>query len=131
MIRERAEHRSYEAVVSITAGEVRLWREVAGVQPAVMLEEFLATEAAVKKDARWQEAMRRRGVTDFDMVMTFCKSIRASTTPGTSVNPEAPTPVRSSISPTLMGEPEAARLLVLLVPVVPVIVLVVLVLLAE
>src|SRR5215471_1792312 len=51
VLRERAEHRTYEAVVSITAGEVRLWREVPGVQPAVMLEEFLATEEAVKKDA--------------------------------------------------------------------------------
>ena len=69
VLRERAECRTYEAVVSITAGEVRLWREVPGVQPAVMLEEFLATEEAVKKDARWQEAMRRRGITDFDMVM--------------------------------------------------------------
>ena len=69
VLRERAERKTYEAVVSITSGDVRLWREVPGVQPAVMLEEFLATEAAVKKDARWQEAMRRRGVTDFDMVM--------------------------------------------------------------
>ena len=34
-----------------------------------MLEEFLATEEAVRKDPRWQEAMRRRGVTDFGMVM--------------------------------------------------------------
>ncbi|HEV2258710.1 MAG TPA: primary-amine oxidase, partial [Streptosporangiaceae bacterium] len=69
VLRERAEGTTYEAVVSITAGEVRLWREVPGVQPAIMLEEFMATEAAVRKDARWQEAMRRRGVTDFDMVM--------------------------------------------------------------
>src|SRR5260370_663989 len=69
VLREGAERKTYEAVVSITAGEVRLWREVPGVQPAIMLEEFLATEAAVRKDARWQEAMRRRGVTDFDMVM--------------------------------------------------------------
>ena len=69
MLRERAEYKTYEAVVSLTAGQVRLWREVPGVQPAIMLEEFLATEEAVRKDARWQEAMRRRGVTDFDMVM--------------------------------------------------------------
>jgi primary-amine oxidase len=69
LIRERAERTSYEAVVSLTAGEVRLWRELPGVQPPVMLEEFLATEEAVRKDARWQEAMRRRGITDFDMVM--------------------------------------------------------------
>jgi primary-amine oxidase len=39
VLRERAEFRTYEAVVSITAGEVRLWREVPGVQPAIMLEE--------------------------------------------------------------------------------------------
>ena len=69
VLRERAEYKTYEAVVSITAGEVRLWREVPGVQPAIMLEEFVATEEAVRKDARWQEAMRRRGITDFDMVM--------------------------------------------------------------
>ncbi|MGH3318718.1 MAG: primary-amine oxidase [Streptosporangiaceae bacterium] len=69
VLRERAERKTYEAVVSITAGEVRQWREVAGVQPAVMFEEFLAAEEAVKKDSRWQEAMRRRGVTDFDSVM--------------------------------------------------------------
>ena len=62
VLRERAEYKTYEAVVSLTAGEVRLWREVPGVQPAIMLEEFLATEEAVRKDARWQEAMRRRGI---------------------------------------------------------------------
>ena len=69
VLRERAEYRTYEAIVSLTAGEVRLWRELPGVQPPVMLEEFLATEEAVRKDPRWQEAMRRRGITDFDMVM--------------------------------------------------------------
>src|SRR5580658_10689520 len=31
VLRERAEGTTYEAVVSITAGEVRLWREVPGV----------------------------------------------------------------------------------------------------
>ena len=41
-----------------------MWRELPGVQPPVMLEEFLATEEAVRKDARWQEAVRRRGITD-------------------------------------------------------------------
>ena len=69
VLRERAEYKTYEAVVSLTAGEVRLWRELPGVQPAIMLEEFVATEEAVRKDARWQKAMRRRGITDFDMVM--------------------------------------------------------------
>jgi primary-amine oxidase len=69
VLRERAEHTTYEAVVSLTTGDVKIWTERAGVQPAIMLEEFLATEDIVRKDPRWQEAMRRRGVTDFGMVM--------------------------------------------------------------
>ena len=69
VLRERAERKTYEATVSITTGEVRHWAELPNVQPPVMLEEFLATEEAVRKDPRWQQAMRRRGVTDFDMVM--------------------------------------------------------------
>lgn len=69
VIRERAERKTYEAVVSLTSAEVRSWREVPGVQPAIMFEEFLAAEEAVKRDPRWQEAMRRRGLTDFDSAM--------------------------------------------------------------
>ena len=69
VLRERAERETYEAIVSITTADVKLWTELPGVQPAIMLEEFLATEEIVRKDPRWQEAMRRRGVTDFDMVM--------------------------------------------------------------
>ena len=69
VLRERAERKTYEAIVSLTTGNVILWTELPSVQPAIMLEEFLATEEIVRKDPRWQEAMRRRGVTDFDMVM--------------------------------------------------------------
>ena len=34
-----------------------------------MFEEFLAAEAVVRADPRWQEAMRKRGVTDFELCM--------------------------------------------------------------
>ena len=34
-----------------------------------MLEEFLAAEDIVRKDPRWQEAMRKRGIEDFDLCM--------------------------------------------------------------
>ena len=34
-----------------------------------MLEEFLAAEDIVRQDPRWQEAMRKRGITDFDLCM--------------------------------------------------------------
>jgi primary-amine oxidase len=69
IVRERAERRTYEAVVSITAGEVLSWQERPGIQPPIMFEEFLASEEAVRNDPRWQEAMRKRGVTDFTNVM--------------------------------------------------------------
>ena len=40
-----------------------------GVQPSIMVEEFLIAEDLVRKDPRWQEAMRKRGITDFDLCM--------------------------------------------------------------
>ncbi len=54
VLRERAECKTYEAVVSITAGEVRLYRELPGVQPAVMLEEFLADSLDLLRRQRVQ-----------------------------------------------------------------------------
>jgi primary-amine oxidase len=69
ILRERAERRTYEAIVSITRGEVVSWQERTGIQPPIMFEEFLSSEEVVRNDPRWQEAMRRRGVTDFENVM--------------------------------------------------------------
>jgi primary-amine oxidase len=69
ILRERAERKTYEAIVSVTGGAVVSWHEVPGVQPAIMFEEFLASEEIVRKDPRWREAMRKRGVTDLDNVM--------------------------------------------------------------
>ncbi|HYW27200.1 MAG TPA: primary-amine oxidase [Terriglobales bacterium] len=69
IIRERAERKTYEAVVSITGRAVVSWEERPGIQPPIMFEEFLASEEVVRGDARWQEAMRKRGVTDFQNVM--------------------------------------------------------------
>ena len=48
---------------------MRSWREPEGAQPSIMVEEFLACEEIVRQDPRWQEAMRKRGVTDFSLVM--------------------------------------------------------------
>ncbi len=69
LIRERAQRTTYEAVVSLTQEKVVSWREVTGAQPPIMLEEFMAADELVKKDPRWQEAMRKRGVEDLDNVM--------------------------------------------------------------
>ena len=64
-----AARRAYEAVVSLTDRTVVDWRARPGVQAPVMAEEFFATEDIVRADPRWQEAMRRRGITDLDLAM--------------------------------------------------------------
>src|SRR4029077_19271516 len=61
--------KKYEAVVSLAQGRVLSWEHVPGVQPAIVLDEFVECEAAVRADPRWQEAMRRRGVTDLSLAM--------------------------------------------------------------
>src|SRR5919199_2594062 len=69
VIRERAERATYEAVVDITARTVVSWRQMHGVQPSVMLAEFFESEEAIRNDPRWQEAMRKRGVSDFNLAI--------------------------------------------------------------
>jgi primary-amine oxidase len=66
---DRGAQQTIETVVSLSSGVVTAWRVVEGVQPGVMLEEFFATEEVTRADARWQEAMRKRGVTDFSLAM--------------------------------------------------------------
>ena len=66
---DSATAKTYEAVVSVSAGRVLSWEHVPGVQPAIVLDEFVEIEAAVRADPRWQEAMRRRGITDTSLAM--------------------------------------------------------------
>ena len=66
---ERAEQTTYDAVVSITDRTVLAYTPVPGVQAPIMDEEFITCEKIVQADPRWQEAMRRRGVTDFELTM--------------------------------------------------------------
>jgi|tagenome__1003787_1003787.scaffolds.fasta_scaffold20945197_2 primary-amine oxidase len=73
IIRERSQRTTYEAIITLDAdaqvAALTHWRQVPGVQPSVMLEEFFAAEDLVRNDPRWQAAMRERGVTDFGLCM--------------------------------------------------------------
>jgi primary-amine oxidase len=57
----------HEALVCLTTEQIVEWRDVPGVQPKVIYGEWEIIEPLVKNDPRWQEAMRRRGITDFDL----------------------------------------------------------------
>jgi primary-amine oxidase len=60
---------TYEAIVSITEGKVTSWRHIPGAQPSIMLDEFFECEQAVKASPEFQAALRKRGITNFDLLM--------------------------------------------------------------
>ena len=60
----------YEAIVDIGAAAVRSYVQVpAGLQPSITLEECVECEAAIKRSPDFLAALRKRGVTDSDLVM--------------------------------------------------------------
>jgi primary-amine oxidase len=68
LVLDRAEGVLSEVVVSLTSGTVVSWRDVPGHKPPLLFGEALDAIVAVKADPRWQEAVRRRGITDLDQV---------------------------------------------------------------
>src|SRR5581483_8012530 len=69
VIRDRQARSTVEAVVSITEGRILSWDIIPAAQPSITFDEFLASDRTIREDPRWQEAMRRRGVTDFSLAM--------------------------------------------------------------
>jgi primary-amine oxidase len=61
--------RTYEAIVSLTQEKVTSWQHIPGVQPPIMLDEFIECENAVKACPEFQEAIRKRGIDNPDLVM--------------------------------------------------------------
>src|SRR5918995_682242 len=65
---DRSERLTQWVTVSLGAGSVVQVDDVAGAQPPILMDEWVADALAVKADPRWQEAMRRRGITDVELV---------------------------------------------------------------
>ncbi|MFA7512962.1 MAG: tyramine oxidase, partial [Mycolicibacterium vanbaalenii] len=59
----------YEAVVDLGARVIESWTPVPGRFPSYLVEHMTGVEEKVREDPRWQEAMRKRGVTDFSLAM--------------------------------------------------------------
>ncbi|MEC5200786.1 Cu2+-containing amine oxidase, partial [Arthrobacter sp. PL16] len=65
----RAEGRSYEAIVDLDAGSVDTWTQLAaGIQPPFMLDEFFECEEACRKDPTVIAALAKHGITNIDLV---------------------------------------------------------------
>jgi primary-amine oxidase len=61
-------NKTFEAVVDCSHAKLVSWKQVAGVQPPLTLEEIKLTQAIVRADPVWQAAMRHRGITDFEHI---------------------------------------------------------------
>ncbi|MEI6947635.1 primary-amine oxidase [Paraflavisolibacter sp. H34] len=65
---DRAKNRTFEAVVDLKSRKTLSWKALPGVQPLLFQDEYELVPALVKADPRWQAALRKRGITDFDKV---------------------------------------------------------------
>ena len=65
---DRVERGTVEATVSLTEGRLLGWNLIESGQATLTLEEILACEQVVRQDPDFQAAMRRRGITDMDLV---------------------------------------------------------------
>jgi primary-amine oxidase len=59
----------YEAIIDLGARVIDSWNAIPGRFPSYLVEHMTGVEEVVRADPRWQEAMRKRGVTDFDLAM--------------------------------------------------------------
>lgn len=66
VVLEPSQNKTYEAIIDLKKAKIVSWQEMAGVQPAILDEEFEILDALAKADSRWQEAMKKRGITDFE-----------------------------------------------------------------
>jgi len=66
---ERGSNRTFEAVVDLKAKTLLSWKEISGVQPSLLEDDAKILEQAIRGDARWQAAMRKRGITDLEDVV--------------------------------------------------------------
>jgi primary-amine oxidase len=65
VVYERTSNKTFEAVVDLRAKSLISFKEIPDVQPQFMIEDVLLTQQIVQSDPQWQEAMRKRGITNF------------------------------------------------------------------
>lgn len=66
IVLDLAARRVLEALVSLRDETLLSCEERLGVQPGIIVEEFILCENAVKADPRWRAALSRRGIIEFD-----------------------------------------------------------------
>lgn len=65
---DRIKNKTIETIVDLRINKIISWKNVPGVEPLVFNAEYDTLPVLIKADPRWQTAMRKRGITDFDKV---------------------------------------------------------------
>ncbi|MEH1973856.1 MAG: primary-amine oxidase [Nostoc sp.] len=68
VIYERSQNKTFEGIVDLRSKTLSSWKEIPFVQPAIVNSEYELATQVVKADPRWQKAMQKRGITDFEQV---------------------------------------------------------------
>ena len=66
VVLEPSQSKSYEAIVDLKKASLLSWKQVTDGQPALLDDEYDLLETLAKADPRWQTAMKKRGITDFE-----------------------------------------------------------------
>ena len=75
VILDRADGKTYEAVVSITEEKISSFKYIPGVQPSLIVDEFFDCEQIVKNEPQVRAALQKRGVTDFSLVIVVSHAL--------------------------------------------------------
>ena len=68
VVYERASNKTFEAIVDLKGKGILSWKEIPGVQPTLLIEDYLMMQGIVRSNPEWQEAIKKRGITDFRKV---------------------------------------------------------------
>jgi primary-amine oxidase len=83
IVLDRPAQRTFEVVIDLSGeGRVESSTLVPDVQPNLIDEEYGRVEDLIRADARWQDALRRRGITDFEQVKIDVWAPGVPTVPG-------------------------------------------------
>src|ERR687898_1789091 len=69
IVLDRSDGKAYEAVVSLSGATVKSFEHVPGVQPQLIRDEVSECEQIVKESPEVQQALKKRGITEFDGLM--------------------------------------------------------------
>jgi len=71
VIRDHERRLTIEALVSLNEEKIRSWQERDDVQPALTYPEVFAAQQAILGDPSFEEALKRRGITDLASVVLY------------------------------------------------------------